>query len=194
VTLMTPGGSDAAGASSDDETARLQELQFVLGEGPTGEAYASGRPVLVSDLTDTGGRWVAFAGAATAEQVCAVYAFPLQLGAARLGVLTCYSSVARTLAPQEVAGCLTFAESARDLLLDAVAEEGPSSREVEQSLRMRLEVYQVQGMLMVELGVSLADALTRLRAMAFSEGLDINELAADLVARRRPMPTGTDDA
>jgi len=40
----------------------------------------------------------------------------------------------------------------------------------------------------VALGISLADALLRLRAMAYAEGLDINELAAELVSGRRPMP------
>ena len=194
VTLMAPDGADMSGASSDDDISKLQELQFVLGEGPTSDAYTSSRPVLVSDLTRTGGRWVAFAGAASAEEIRAVHAFPLQLGAARLGVLTCYSSLARTLESQEVARCLTFAELARDLLLDAVAEDGRTGHEVEESLQIRGEVYQVQGMLMVELGVSLADALTRLRAMAYSEGLDINDLAADLVSRRRPMPTRIDGA
>ena len=194
VTVMALDGTDATAASSDEAIGRLKELQFVLGEGPTADAYGSGRPVLASDLTDTGGRWVAFAAAAQAEGIGGVFAFPLQLGAVRLGALTCYSSVARTLGSREMARCLTFAESARDLLLDAVAEGGTSRHEVQESLQIRTEVYQVQGMLMVELGVSLADALVRLRAMAYGEGLDINELAADLVSRRRPMPTRTDGA
>jgi GAF domain-containing protein/ANTAR domain-containing protein len=193
VTVMASDGSGAAEAASDDDIGRVDQLQFVLGEGPNGDAYASGRPVLVSDLAATGERWMAFTADALAELVGAVYAFPLQHGAVRLGVLTCYSSVPRALTAREVARCLSFAEAVRDLLLDAVAE-GEAGEEVPPALRIRREVYQAQGMLMVELGISLTEALTRLRAMAFSEGLDINELASDLANRRRPMPTRGDGA
>jgi GAF domain-containing protein/ANTAR domain-containing protein len=194
VTVMASDGSGAAEAASDDDIGRVDQLQFVLGEGPSGDAYASGRPVLVSDLAATGDRWMAFTADALAELIGAIFAFPLQYGAVRLGVLTCYSSVPRALTAREVARCLSFAEAVRDLLLDAVAEGDGAGEEVPQALRIRREVYQAQGMLMVELGISLTEALTRLRAMAFSEGVDINELASDLANRRRPMPTTGDGA
>jgi AmiR/NasT family two-component response regulator len=47
-----------------------------------------------------------------------------------------------------------------------------------------MEVYQAQGMVMVDLGVSLADALVRLRAYAFVEGRPVAEVARDVVAGR----------
>jgi hypothetical protein len=193
LTVMSAGGSTAAAAASDEEIGRLEELQFVLGEGPTGDAYASGRPVLVADLALSDGRWLRFAAAASAEHIGAVHAFPLQLGAVRLGVLTCYSTTSRTLGPLELASCLTFAETARDLLLNTMAEGAHGAGDVQQALQIRSEVYQAQGMLMVDLGVSLGDALVRLRAMAYGEGLDVNSVAADLVNRRRPLPSRGDD-
>ena len=47
-----------------------------------------------------------------------------------------------------------------------------------------LEVYQAQGMVMVDLGVSLAEALVRLRAHAFVEGRPVGDVARDIVAGR----------
>jgi hypothetical protein len=195
LTVMAPGGSTAAAAASDEDIGKLEELQFLLGEGPTSDAYASGQPVLNSSLATTHRRWVRFAAAASAEGVGGVYAFPLQLGAVRLGVLTCYSTVGRTFSPPEVARCLNFAETARDLLLGAVADGNDGTTvDVQQSLRIHTEVYQAQGMLKVALKESLADALVRLRAMAYSEGIDVNKLAADLVNGRRSMPPKNDGA
>ena len=52
---------------------------------------------------------------------------------------------------------------------------------------MRDEVYQAQGMVMVELGVTLEVALARMRAVAFADGISLQELAADIVAGRRSL-------
>jgi hypothetical protein len=45
---------------------QLAELQLTLGEGPSLDAYASGGPVLASDLgaSETAGRWPVFADTA----------------------------------------------------------------------------------------------------------------------------------
>ena len=47
-----------------------------------------------------------------------------------------------------------------------------------------LELFQSQGMVMVQLGVSLAEALTRIRAYAYAEDRRLTDVAADIVARR----------
>ena len=54
------------------------------------------------------------------------------------------------------------------------------------------EVYQAQGMVMVDLAVPLDVALARMRAVAFAEGTSLQELSADIVAGRRRL-RGTDD-
>ncbi len=52
------------------------------------------------------------------------------------------------------------------------------------SLRFRSEVYQAQGMVMIDLGIGLADALARMRAHAFASGIDLDVLARDIIAGR----------
>jgi hypothetical protein len=48
----------------------------------------------------------------------------------------------------------------------------------------RAEGHQAAGMVSVQLSVSVAEALVRLRARAFSEGRPLEALAADVVGRR----------
>jgi AmiR/NasT family two-component response regulator len=50
-------------------------------------------------------------------------------------------------------------------------------------LGQRAEVYQAQGMVAVQLGVPLADALSRLRARAYAENRPLGDVARDVVAR-----------
>jgi len=48
----------------------------------------------------------------------------------------------------------------------------------------RAEIHQAVGMISVQLGVSLTDALVALRARAYAEGRTIAQVAADVIARR----------
>ena len=51
-------------------------------------------------------------------------------------------------------------------------------------MEYRFEVLQAQGMAMVQLGVSLGDALARMRAYAFAQDLSLSRVARDVVTRR----------
>lgn len=192
VTVMTSAGREVI-AASDLHIQSVEELQFVLGEGPTTDADRTLQPVLISDVAATGVRWLQFAAAARARGVGGVYAVPLQLGGVRLGVWSAYTPSDSRLEPTGISRLLRSADQARDLLLGD-HESGGQAQQISQAVRLRVDVYQAQGMLMVALGISLTDALLRLRAMAYAEGLDINELAAELVSGRRPMPRESEGA
>lgn len=188
ITLMVADGSQALAAASDPRIAALDAVQFDVGEGPSREAYAGGRPVLVPDLAASYGRWPGFLSASQTHDVAGVHAFPLQEGAVRLGVLTCYSAVVLPLSRQEISVCAIYAEIATRYLIqgDADGDPGPAQRDfLERDVQIRTEVYQAQGMVMVELRVSLAEALVRMRAMAFAAGISLNQLAIDIVTGRR---------
>ena len=92
--------------------------------------------------------------------------------------------------------CLVAADAATQLLLSTGADGDLliPDPDVQDSLHIRSEVYQAQGMLTVELGVSLSDALAWLRAMAYAEDIDLNDLATDLVAGRRSFPKRNEGA
>jgi hypothetical protein len=64
------------------------------------------------------------------------------------------------------------------------ARPGALPLELGSLARDRAEVHQAAGMVSVQLSVSVAEALVRLRARAFGETRSLGALAADVVARR----------
>ncbi len=106
---------------TDELSERLAELQLMLGEGPSLDAVTAGGPVLASDLdaAEARRRWPAFAPAATRAGACAVFAFPLLIGAIRAGVLTLYRDQPGSLSTFQLGDALIFADAATVLLLDA---------------------------------------------------------------------------
>jgi hypothetical protein len=174
--------------ASDPLSTRVEELQVTTGEGLVAEVVAGGGPVLIGDLDSPQSlaRWPGFAPAAVARGARAVFAFPLRVGAIGVGVLTWYHSRPRSLRGEQLAECLLFTEVALQLVL--AEQAGWPASEVHPSLDgmaiNRAEVHQATGMISVQLGVSVVEAFTRLRARAFAEGRSLSELAAEVVARR----------
>ncbi len=105
---------------TDELSERLADIELTVGEGPRARRSAFGGPVLASDLTDHDiiGRWPAFAPAAIAAGAAAIFAFPLQIGAIRVGVLQLYRRMPRPLATVALGDALLFADTATLLLLD----------------------------------------------------------------------------
>jgi hypothetical protein len=174
-------------AASDPAAAQVEELQFVLGEGPCIEAFAARRPVLIADLADTAGnRWPVYTPAACEAGVRAVFAFPLQVGAARLGVLDVFRPHPGPLTAGQLAQALTFAEVAVTTLLDGQAHAGPGAAAdgLDGAMDSRAELFQAQGMVMVQLGGTLTEALARMRARAYAENRPLADVARDVVGRR----------
>jgi hypothetical protein len=196
VTVMTDAGARGVAVASDAASERIDELQLTLGEGPCMDAFSSRRPVLEADLGSGGmSRWPVYSAAVLDEGVRAVFAFPLQVGAARLGVLDVYRTVQGSLSPDAFSQALTFAEVATEMLLDGQEQALPGRADagLDEALDDRFELHQAQGMVMVQLGVSLGDALTRIRAHAFANDHSLSDVAADLVSRRIHFDPDTED-
>jgi ANTAR domain len=193
VSLMTDGGALAVAAASDGVAASLATLQFTLGEGPCVDAFGALHPILVPELAAVpSARWPGYTPAATALGVGAVFSFPLRIGAARLGALDAYRQQAGALTGPSVELALAFADVTVEVLLgarDLTAADDLGG--LDDVLDSHFVVYQAQGMTMVDLGVSLADALARLRAHAFTEGRSLHDVARDVVDGRLRLEPDT---
>jgi hypothetical protein len=66
ITLRTSTRVQELAAASDLWARRFEELQYTAGDGPAVEAYSTGGPVLVTDLTAADQRWPGFIDAASA--------------------------------------------------------------------------------------------------------------------------------
>jgi hypothetical protein len=190
VSLMTkdqPGGRVLLGAS-DERGVRIEELQFGLGEGPCASAFVAGQPVLVPDLRarDAAVRWPMFTREAEAAGIGAVFAFPLQIGVIGIGVLDCYRVQPGPLV--EIAEALAVADTVTLALLrfqiagaEDVVDEGGL---FDLSWRTHAVVHQATGALSAEFGISVAEALARLRAYAFGSSLPLDAVARDVMGGR----------
>ncbi|GAA4671918.1 GAF and ANTAR domain-containing protein [Phytohabitans rumicis] len=167
--------------------AELAELALTLGEGPTVDAVEGG-PVLAADLTTSAclARWPVFAPAAVSAGVRAVFALPLQVGAIHVGVMDLYRAEPGGLDGDQLADALLLADTACALLLDAAQHDRPrpDGRRSEPIAPAHPEVHQATGMITVQLGVTAAVALIRLRAYAYAHDRRLRDVAADVVARR----------
>jgi AmiR/NasT family two-component response regulator len=83
------------------------------------------------------------------------------------------------LTDPELRIAFTFAEVTMEALLD-LEENGDAVLDVGH----RAQLFQAQGMVMMQLGVSIGEALARLRAYAFAENRRLEEVARDVVERR----------
>jgi len=117
-----------------------------------------------------------------------VFAFPLQVGAARLGVLDVFRDRVGSLTRVELGEAFTYADRAVNALLDG--QEGTADA-LDETFDHGAEIFQAQGMVMVQLGVPLAEALVRIRAYAFATSRPLSEVADDIVARRLRLERDT---
>lgn len=187
ISLMTDHAGPGFAAASDVPSRALEELQFTLGEGPCLEAFSTGHPVLAPDLSDGyRARWPFYASAAQDLGVRAVFAFPIQVGASRLGVLDVFRGQAGALTNEQVGQAITLADIALLVILDGqqTAPPGAIPRGFDRAPGFRAEIAQAQGMIMIQLGVSVTEALVRLRAYAYAENRSVSEVARDVVERR----------
>lgn len=186
VSVLAEGGMRGVLVASDPISERVEELQLLLGEGPCVDALAARRPVLVSVFDAAAKtRWPLYCPSVYDDGVRAVFAFPLQVGAAQLGVLGVYRANAGPLSTDEVGQALTFSQIITDTLIGD-QDSGPCdelSHGLQDAVEQHGVLFQAQGMVMVQLGVPLAEALTRMRAYAFAESRSLIEVSQDIVAR-----------
>ncbi len=96
LALMNDAGHQGVVAATDGVAKVMEEMQFALGEGPCVDASRHRRPVLQPDLARTAYRnWPRFGPAALEAGIAAIFSFPLQVGAIRLGILATTTRIGR---------------------------------------------------------------------------------------------------
>lgn len=191
IVVVADSGNRAVLCASNDTAAVLENLQVTLGEGPGIDAHEQRVPVGEPDLARTGrSRWLVFCGPALEAGAAAVFAFPLRLGGIRLGTLTLSHDRPGRLADDQYADALAVSDIVTQAVLTLQADAPPGM--VAQALGAvaddGIEIHQAAGMVAVRLGVSVGEALVRLRAIAYSEERPLDDVAHDVVAHRLPLP------
>ena len=187
ISVFDTQGRQSTICTSDPTAARLDELQFELGEGPQWEAFQRATPVLHPDVrgaTPIGS--MLFGQAMLTLPVGALFAFPMLVGAAAVGVVGLYRSTAGALDPEalQLAARLTkraTIPAVSDAMRTAQTDGDSVSSTAPTVWR---EVHQATGILLVQLGLTAAESFAQLRAYAFAAQRPIREVARDVVERR----------
>ena len=172
------------------------ELEFTLGQGPDFDALASNEPSALDHSVDDGTEERLRLDSTTDDSdASGVYSFPLNIGAARLGVLTLFSELVSGLSATQHADALIAADALVHVILAAqgttpVGTVSPAFRDVGS---FRAEIHQASGMLSVQISCSLADALVQLRAKAYAPDKPIAELSRDVIRGRARLYRTRDD-
>ena len=130
--------------------------------------------------------WPAFTPPALAAGVRAVFGFPLRAGTVRLGALNLYRVLPGPLTGDQHADALVVADVAARWVLEAQAGAAPDTvaQELEIGADFHFVVHNATGIVSVQQGISVTEALIRLRAYAFSHDRLLADVAEDVIAHR----------
>jgi hypothetical protein len=180
ITLASTKPERLTVSTSNGTSARIEDLQDVLGEGPGQDAFREGRPVITHVDGAHGGPFPMFTElAGDIAGPVTVWAIPMHPGGATIGVVTLYRSVGEL--EQSLDDAQFLADAVGAALLDdhLTGDSVPFAAWTD-----RARVHQATGMIVAQLAISPEDALAILRAHAYAESTSLDEIATEVVERR----------
>jgi len=187
VMLMAGDAPRGSLCVSDRVSQLIEDLQYTLGEGPCVDAYRQDAVISEPDLAmPVTSRWPAFTLPALRGGARAVFGFPLRVGGVRLGALNLYRDRPGPLTPGQHADALVIADIAARWVLEAQsgAPADTVAVELETGADFHFSVHNAAGIVSIQEGISVSDALIRLRAYAFSHDLPLADVAREIIAHR----------
>jgi hypothetical protein len=184
LTLMTGSQSMVVAASTDAVAARLEDLQDVVGEGPSRSAFDAG-VVQVADFAAGAGadagwpvlheqvRRLGFTGV--------LVSVPLRPHDATIGTLTTHAPAAPAAGDLQLATLLGVALGTA-LVQDPTV--GSRDDDMVAGWAERSQVHQATGMIIFQTGVRPEDALALLRGQAFANNVSMLDVAQSIIDRR----------
>ena len=144
--------------ATDATAARLEEMQFDLGEG---SSSMRPRPPSCGSPTHGDRAMAGFLRSAADLTVAAMFTFPLMLGAACTGTVTCYRSTpGRTRCGWAEIGASLYRAIAGPAFRRAILLAEHESPDYEAPIESRREIHQATGMVLDQLDISATDAFS----------------------------------
>ncbi|MFJ6699401.1 ANTAR domain-containing protein [Streptomyces sp. NPDC091272] len=172
--------------SSPGASSLLEDLQFMVGEGPGADSARSRSLVPVPDLAAVpAGRWPLLLPAVQELGVRAVFCFPLRIGGASLGVFTAQRSSPGPLTLAQTDDALILAATLTAVLPRGAVPGHPFTQQEGTGGGLhRAAIHQATGMISVQASLPLDQALALLRAHAYRRERPLEDVADEVVTRR----------
>lgn len=177
--------------ASNATALRLEEIQFMVAQGPCIAAAETGLPVVVRDLATELTPWPLFGGLLREElpEVRSIHTFPIRVGHMILGSVELTRTGPGDLTPDRfrealaAAGATAVALLAHpgDLLPPMPGQQPPGTDDIRDTYWSA--TARAAGVLVVRNGLNPRDALALMRALAFGQGRTLVEITAEILAR-----------
>ena len=166
-------------AVTDPLAERIEELQDVLREGPSLDAFRTSRPVAEGPAGQQS-RWPTLSQSLSERhEAILLYAVPMMPDSRVLGVVSMYRHTGASV-DFDREGAQFLADAIGVALLGGFGRTDPA----EPVWSARDRVHQATGMVVAQLRIPPADALALLRAHAFAHNATLADVADDVVTRR----------
>ncbi|MCC5953335.1 MAG: GAF and ANTAR domain-containing protein [Acidimicrobiia bacterium] len=183
--LADPDGRMQLTASSSHEMRLLELLEIQHEQGPCPDAYRTGAPVQVADLTEAVARWPQFAPEALAAGYRSALALPMRLRDETIGALNLLRVEPGTFPDEDITAAQALADVATIGILHhrAVAESHLLSEQLQYALNSRVVIEQAKGALAQKLDLTTDEAFDVLRRYSRAHNLRLVDTAAAVVDR-----------
>lgn len=158
--------------SSNEVIDELEQWQFVLGEGPSHDAFSAGRVVEAGEADHAS--WPMFAEFLKGAGQQSVFSFPLWSGDSCWGALTLYRTNTDPMTGAERMAATRCAETSMTFLMSGLDDDFEPFELVQRAT----------GMVMGQLVVGADEATTRIRAHAFSNRRQLRQVVDDILSGR----------
>jgi GAF domain-containing protein len=189
---LTADGRPLTAACSDEIASQVDEVQYVLDEGPCPEALRERHGVRVHDTADEI-RWPGFAAHAAAYGIRSCASLPLMVDGQLLGALNFYSRAPGAFGSAETERAENFARNASAALAVAtrLAAYSALTDQLRASLATRAVIDQAMGVIMAKESCTQAEAFRILRTASQKRNLKLREIAGKIVSSvsgEQPQP------
>jgi hypothetical protein len=161
--------------ATDETSSRYEDAQDFLREGPSLDAFRTGRLVASLSVEDQEHRWPGLVSSLS-RPASTIRAIPIRPGSAVMGVLTVHDGP-HMMKDEEQLSFLADAIGA------AILGDLPTHDDESRLWSERDRVSQATGMIIAQLGIGPTDALALLRAHAFAHEISVVEVSRSVVDR-----------
>jgi GAF domain-containing protein len=174
-------------AASDEEAKLLELFEVQHAEGPCLDAFRTGRPIFVPDITADSHRWPRFARRTTGAGFGSVHAMPMRLRGEVIGALNLFGREPGMIDAEDVRIVQALVDVATIGLLQerAIRRGEVLTEQLQGALNSRVVIEQAKGALAQLRGVSVDEAFELMRAFARGNGRRLSQVAQAVVSEDR---------
>lgn len=172
-------------ASTSEDADLLEVVQLGAADGPCLECFRTGKALTIGDLEQTDGRWPVFTAAALDRGFRSMHATPMRLRDRVIGTMNLFDREVGELNARDIAlgQALTDVATIGILQERLLRESKVVGDQLQHALESRIVIEQAKGVLAQSAALSMDDSFRRMRSYARGQGLPLQAVAAQVVAR-----------